>query len=254
MKIVFDSNVWEKVVDLDAYPYKQILQKIKLRHIYPFICEAAISLESIRKLHRAGFFNSYEPKVEFQSLPSTGDTFGTRVCFSANNELHPPLPEVLLQRLQQAARLGFKVIRMGRFGTVRSSEIPEEMFCETPPETEFWKEAERFAECEGFIYDLPAGQYQYELMVNKLRARGLSVAGVASNVPPGKRKKFSEAIAEWVDGDSLAACYSKGISYFCTDDRGRNAGATSVFGAANIARVAEVFGINVLSSNDVAQL
>lgn len=252
MDVVFDSNVWERVVHLDAEPFDTIRRKIRSAHIAPYICEVAISLESIRKVDRSGFFETYSPNIEFQTLPSNNNETHGLVCFSPNNEAHPPLSKVLLARLEQAHQLGFKVIHMNRFGTVRTNEIPKDMYMEVGSMEEFWADADRFAECAGFIEMLSAGQYEYNKLVNSLNLRRLSLIEVARKIPREKHKAFSNAIAEWVDGDSLAACYSKGFKYFCTADRGKNSGPSSIFSANKIARLSVQFPIEIISSEMAA--
>ena len=73
-------------------------------------------------------------------------------------------------------------------------------------------------------------------------------------VPDEQKKKFGEAIAEWVDGEALSAHYASGNDYFCTDDKAKNAGTASIFHKQNKTRLIEKFGIKIISSCEAAEL
>jgi hypothetical protein len=60
---------------------------------------------------------------------------------------------------------------------------------------------------------------------------------------PGSPEKLADAIAEWVDGEALAAHYAFGAEVFCTNDRGRNAGSKSIFYPDNLAKLKSQFAI-----------
>lgn len=249
MKIVLDSNVWEKVVDSKAEPYRTINSKIRGKLLVPFICEAALSLEQIPRMRRAGFFKTYKPKFEIKDTQSVDNRVSTEFSVSPNNELHPGLPEVLISRLALAQKLGFKVIHMNRFGTVRTNEIPEDMYVQFDENGGFWRRAELFSEFVSFIEKMGCGQSQYGSF-----KREFGLYDGSLRIPENKHNAFIKAIAEWSDGDSIAACYSMGIHLFCTDDRGRNAGCASVFFPENIKKISERFEIKVISSSNAAEL
>lgn len=256
MEIIFDSNVWEKVVSSESEPYVTIRKNIENEKITPFICEVSISLESIKKKYRARFFESYEPIFEEVHHESDKQSIRGSICFKPNNDSHPPLPKILLQKLDLARVLGFKVIRMNRYGTVRTNEIPQDMYYDSNSESmeEFWHRADLFVECAEFISMLGAGQAEYNEFVEEFKIQARSVSHLPKEIPADQHKRFSKAVAEWADGDLLAACYQNDIQYLCSDDRGKNAGSSSAFATQNLAMISECFNINILSSCDAAQL
>ena len=67
-------------------------------------------------------------------------------------------------------------------------------------------------------------------------------------------KRVSRAIAEWADGDAIAAHYGYGMDYFCTEDEGRNAHGPSVLDATNRAWLQGEFGIKFVSLDEIAAL
>ena len=250
MKVTFDSNVWEKVVDDDDYHFSNIKHKIRAGKICPYICEIALSLEAIQRKLRTEFMEDYEPSIEFTDVPTEDSTLRMQMSIGPNNELHPGFHPCLQDKLLKARDLGFRVLRMTRFGTVRPKDIPDAMYVDYVSKDEFWEYANAQARCSEYIVPLGCGQAAYNQFKEKYNLVGLGYGAI----PPKCRKKFAEAIGEWVDGDSLSAHYASGNEWFCTDDRGGNAGIGSIFHSQNRARVEKKFGIKIISSHDAAQL
>ncbi len=246
MNVTFDSNVWEKVIDEDDHHYVQIKNKIRTGEIRPYICEIALSLEAIAKKLRAEFFKSYKPSIKFENLPTEDGMVRMRMCIEPNNELHPGFHPKLRCKLLKARNLGFRVLRMTSFGTVRPNDIPDDMYVDFVSIDEFWPYAEPLARCSEHITALGCGQAPY----NQLKERFDDSQGIPSEFD----KSFREAVAEWVDGDSLSAHYASGNEWFCTDDKAGNAGTGSIFHPQNRARLKKNFGIKIISSHDAARL
>ena len=79
---------------------------------------------------------------------------------------------------------------------------------------EFWRYAEPLASCSDYITSMGCGQAAYNRFKEEFNLVGLDV----HSIPVERRKEFverwkdfAEAIAEWVDGDSLAAHYAAGL-------------------------------------------
>lgn len=236
MKVTFDSNVWEAFFyERPAYP--ELREKIESGSISPYVCEISICLESIQNEERETFFKNYRPKVNITRTQEPGGAIGMRIEFRPNTEAHPGLSPNLLKRLNKAKELGFKVIRMVNFGTVRSSEIPEDMLLKANDTGDYWPYADRFAECREFIESLGCGCHDYEAIKR----------GGKADSP----EKLAKAVAEWVDGDSLALHYAFNSDVFCTNDRGRTAGSKSIFYPDNLAKLKSQFSITVLRPDEL---
>ena len=250
MNVTLDSNVWEMVVGNPVSHYAKIKDKIRTGEIRPYICEIALSLESIEKKLRPEFFKSYKPSIKFEHLPTKDGMIRMQICTEPNNELHPGLNRKLRDKLLKARDLGFRVLRMTNFQTVRTNEIPDDMYVDYVSMEEYDKYSSSLKRCSEYITSLGCGQAAY----NQLKERFNLVNPVSKGIPSELEKKFQEAIAEWVDGDSLSAHYASGNEWFCTDDRAGNAGNGSIFHSQNRARVEKKFGIKIISSFDAAQL
>jgi len=261
MNITFDSNVWEKLVlakgkTEENNKYANLRSLVEEEKIQPYICEIAISLESIMKKDRANFWNKYEPKIEHETIGGTKNNDGTtmihnRTMFSPDNEKHPGLHPKLINNLELANELGFKVLRMTNFGTVRSTQIPKEMYIDFQDIDDFWKYAEKLSNCANYIAEIKCGSYDYSQFKTDNNVNGMSVPKIIQRISDSKKKVFAKSVAEWVDGDSIAAHYAYGNNIFCTEDRGKSAGSKSVFSANNLSKIKERYKIEVLSINEV---
>ncbi|MDE0322733.1 MAG: hypothetical protein OXN27_02325 [Candidatus Poribacteria bacterium] len=252
MNVTFDTNVWEKVIDEDNHHFGKIKNKIRDGKIHAYICEIALSLESIKRQDRPEFFAGYRPSITVNHLPTEDEKLVMQICVAPNVELHPDHHPKLQTKLLEARHLGFRVLRMTNFGTIRTQEIPDEMYMDNANDDidEFWRYAECLSSCADYITSMGCGQTAY----NQFKGEFNLVGAGSQLIPIKRRKEFWKAIAEWVDGDSLAAHYAAGNEFFCTNDKARSAGTQSVFHGANRNRLETEFGIKIISSCEAAQL
>ena len=64
----------------------------------------------------------------------------------------------------------------------------------------------------------------------------------------------NRAVAEWADGDSIAAHIGYGLDCFCTGDEGNSSGAASVFDAANRAWLSATYGVKFVTMKQLASM
>ena len=64
----------------------------------------------------------------------------------------------------------------------------------------------------------------------------------------------NRAVAEWADGDSIAAHIGYGLDHFCTGDEGKSSGAASVFDVANRAWLAATYGVKFVTMTQLAAI
>lgn len=257
MNVTFDSNVWERIIDENDCHLAEIKDKIRDGRIQSHICEIALSLEPIKKKLRAEFFENYHFRTTVNNLPPKGETLTMQIGFKPNVELHPGFHPKLWAKILEARNLGFRVLRMTNIGTVRPKNIPDDMYINPTDMDEFWRYAEPLASCSDYITSMGCGQAAYNRFKEEFNLVGLDV----HSIPVERRKEFverwkdfAEAIAEWVDGDSLAAHYAAGNDFFCTDDNARNAGTKSIFHSVNKKRLETEYSIKIIPSHKIAQL
>ncbi|MCY1550708.1 hypothetical protein D9M68_869800 [compost metagenome] len=69
-----------------------------------------------------------------------------------------------------------------------------------------------------------------------------------------EERAVQRAVAEWADGDSIAAHIGYGIDYFCTGDEGKSSGTASVFTTANRTWLTTTYGTRFITMTDLAAL
>ena len=70
---------------------------------------------------------------------------------------------------------------------------------------------------------------------------------------PAEQRQINRAIAEWADGDSVAAHDAYGIDIFCSEDFGKSAANPSVLDAANGDWLTKTLGIQFATLGELAQ-
>ncbi|MEJ0050182.1 MAG: hypothetical protein WDN02_03025 [Methylovirgula sp.] len=73
-------------------------------------------------------------------------------------------------------------------------------------------------------------------------------------LPKASARQIRLAIAEWADGDSVAAHYGYGLDLFCTHDTGKNASGASILDAANRKWLSETHGVRFVTLSELAEI
>jgi len=113
---------------------------------------------------------------------------------------------------------------------------------------------------------------RYEAIAAAIEARGLGFARMLKAAPsgsrgldspiglatvdwassPGDMTKVARAVAEWADGDSVAAHYGYANDLFCTQDRAARAGRHSVMHPAQRSWLHRVYGVEFVGIAELA--
>ena len=143
--------------------------------------------------------------------------------------------------------MGFKFIRMPR---VASHGIdPSEKYAAKDIKFPLQERLERTFEALLFIESLGAGKGKLDKDI--LQNHGNILMERTTHDTSLSDKRFAKNIAEWVDGDAIAAHYGYGIDYFCTNDKASGAGSSSIFSDINLKKMCEKYGIKVVSPNEL---
>ena len=134
------------------------------------------------------------------------------------------------------------IIYIVRSLNIINQEIDKYYYQIDPSEFEFfydtsYKVAER-------ISQLKAGIYHIEQIGSKYDNSWFIGVGKA---PDSENEKIEKAIAEWSDGDSVAAHIAIKGDYFCTKDVGKKGGKNSIFSKQNVAIIEKEYGFNKVS-------
>jgi len=71
--------------------------------------------------------------------------------------------------------------------------------------------------------------------------------------PNHEEGNIAKAIAEWADGDSVAAHIAIDGNYFCTRDTAKKAGDKSIFSINNLKWLEECYDFEIITPEELAQ-
>ena len=228
MKVMFDSNIWQKVVCPNDYisdpqygDFCKIHQSIEEGKIEAFLSETMFTLENVKKVDRKSKMGSMTAKLETTINEMPGGAH-IRIVMRPNPvdavsfDNNPLLKKYALEAL----RLGFNIVRLPRIGMLENRDLKGKLY----------KTAEGFNDRASLIgEEIEKRGAGFAQIKNHVVANpGNSINEKIKNAPELDAKKIAKAIAEWADGDSVAISIALGCDYFCTRDEAHGAGQTSV--------------------------
>jgi hypothetical protein len=149
-------------------------------------------------------------------------------------EGQPPRDETVA-RVQRALDLGMRILSAPRAGSTRI--LSGEHYASDADESLRLK--------------------RYESIASAIESRGLGFARMSKvarvlAAAPGEARRVARAVAEWADGDSVAAHYSYANDSFCTQDRAVRAGRDSVLHPAHRGWLRRVYGVEFANITELA--
>lgn len=248
IKVMFDSNVWQKVVCPEDYTddpqYGELCkvhEKIKNGDIEPYISETVFTLENVQKKQRKEKFGNMGSLIRTKFEVKDGRIhMGIEMGANPDDDVSLNDNPKLKMYAEKALILGFRIVRGPRIGMFECKELDNKLY-HVPNFNEY---NERLGEVCGKIEAHGAGKAQLETLVcvNK----GTCISEKIKAAPEDDTKKIAKAIAEWADGDSVAMCIALGCDYFCSRDQARGAGASSVMSGTNLAWLESDYGFKVV--------
>ncbi len=242
LKITFDKNVYEFVVDPEkalTHPgmeqFKIIHKAIRNGNILPFICETILTYETIGRNKRKEILSNDKPFV-FSSL-------GSVFTMASNPDILPAHHIKDEKYLNAAIALGFKILSGKRIGKLINPAINSTMYYFTGED--YLVTSERFAVVVKMIDSLGAGYSQYHDLVTTEQNRHCLPYEKLKQYT-GTAKKLKQAVGEWSDGDSIALHIAYQLDFFCTNDRGKNAGRKAALNSENCKMLHDEYGFTVI--------
>lgn len=259
MKIIFDSNVWQKVTIPDDFAtdpaiadLRKIHQAIVDRKIEPFLSETIFTIEAIRKVERQNFFSSTEAKIETTEgiTPDGKISLGFNIGPNEKDAIDFVNRPILKKYFDEAIKLGFKIVRLPRIGGFVNPEVDEVRY--KMEDVTFTNYHDKACEVGAKIEKEGAGIAQIKSIGQQY---GISpwIKGL-KNAPESDWKKIATAAAEWADGDSVAISVGLGLDYFCTLDQAKGAGKKSVLSQANLSWLNTEYGFKTIAPEVLAKL
>jgi len=262
--ITFDSNVWENIVDTEklavhsnAEALTVIRQAVEAGLIACYISDTYVTLETPNSHQRASHFKEITNRVDRTEPIVEARENVARVIFSElrirqSFNQHPGLDEIKSTALVKALALGFRFINVPRIGWLR---LEDDLY--KPMEIDEQELAARLAKTNKAVLAFEqkglGSAHVWEKAKQAIQQNpDLKLYGQFLAFAHGDSKKIPKAVAEWADGDALAAHYGHGHDVFCTLDNGRNAGTKSVLHKDHRQWLKEEFGLNICTPTELA--
>jgi len=256
--ITFDSNVWRPIVspsvfpsDPDALHFQAIRDAIQKQLAFGFLSETTFTLEPIQKKFRKAFFGSYHADVK---TAVRADKAGVGVSFAIGPSLsqHASNNPILERHLKDALALNFKLLRCPRIGGVNNPDLLPSYYA-TDSRVPAGERQERCGKISCEIEAKGWGIKHIKDIGNKY-ANGKAWLNGIKNAPTTEDAAIIKAIAEWADGDAVAAHYAYVNDYFCTRDAAKAAGVNSVLSPANRTWLSQNFNVNFITPEQIAKI
>lgn len=259
MKVTFDSNAYRRVIDPECFKkdpgiedFRTVNAAILDGRILPFLSETVVTLECVPNVDRGAFFAGGKPKVEIEEVANETSIL-LSFTIGADNSTHPGVPDPAKRWLDKALASGFLFMRAPRIGQ------PKPSYLDRP---------EIYANDE----DIKARQDQFSQIGREIEARSVGIA-VAKAVGDRIKARLNSdepwfsvldktkdnqeenemrrSIAEWADGDTVAAHVGYANAVLCTEDQGKSAGI-SIFDASNRVWLEETYAIEFATLSQLA--
>jgi hypothetical protein len=162
-----------------------------------------------------------------------------------------PRPDTVA-RVKRALELGLRVLSAPRVGVAPSGVLDNEFYAE---DVDSLTRLQRYEVISAAIRARGSG-FARVVKVGHLRSDGADPPGGLARLEWARSRsdvtKVARAIAEWADGESVAAHYGYANDLFCTEDRAAKAGRYSVMHPAQRSWLHRVFGVEFVSVAELA--
>jgi hypothetical protein len=253
--VTFDSNVYRPVADPSRFPkdpmhaaLSQINAAIRAGRIQGRLCETIFTLEAIPKIGRRAFLANYRMKIEHEEVVQPNGMIQIKMKMGPDTGAHPGNNPYLDSHLTDALGIGFRLMRCPRIAGVVNPDLKEEWFASNPKD---WNE--KFGEVGRKIESCGAGLAVLKEIGKKFAAPGENWIKGLAKAPSTEDELIASAVAEWADGDTIAAHVAYENHYFCTRDLAKAAGSDSVFSSANRSWIEKDYGVQFVTPDELIE-
>lgn len=257
----FDSNTWEPVALPGKPPQgkfsdedRQVIRKaIEAGTCIPFLSDAVITLDNLKKVEKAPFFQNIGFRQKVGAPVKTDDGIAISVELGVTFDHFPELQPQVSEALKAALEAGFRFIKTPRIAWMK---LPNELY-KTETKEEMSARIQRSGVAAAAFEDEGLGMAHVKELAKAVLAESPRLCGLPTPLLAfayGDEKKAWKAIAEWADADALAAHHDYQHDVFCTRDEGRNAGTNSVLRYERRQWLFDTFGIKVVSPAELADM
>jgi hypothetical protein len=237
--------------DPDVGHFQTIRQAIQQKSAFGFLSETVFTLEAIQKASRKAFIGASKLKSKSTIEEQKDGRIHLGMVFGPDPSHHAANNSYLSKHLQDARALNFKLLRCPRFGGFGNPDLQASDYADDDRFTISVRQ-ERIGKCANEIETHGWGIKQIKDIGNKY-AKGRRWLDGVMNAPASEDGVIAKAVAEWADGDAVAAHYGYGNDYFCTRDKAKAAGVNSVMSPQNRAHLLNEYNIQFVSPEELAK-
>ena len=250
MRITFDTNALDKAVRPERCP--SIYEALIAGSLKGFFSDTIITLEAVENSDRVQVFGNTRSVTEVSRSEDGSRIITIRTVEQDRKPLQPGGGN--LARVQAALQLGMRALRAPpRVGAPRLSDPQDEIY-EPDGSTA------QLIECQGRFFAITVaieargvGHAKVRALEEKFAkrrggAKGTWLSSLRFAEDDNERTAVNRAIAEWADGDTVAAHYAYQNDYLCSDDFGGN----SVFNRQNRSWLENTYGIKFVRLSELA--
>ena len=262
MKVSFDKNIYEHVVDPDKglfgkghedkEAYYKINAAIKSGGIEPFISETILTIETIDKNDRKHSLTRKDRLTTNVISHDSNYQVRSSVSIKPNHEIYPENKDHYQIYLPIAIELGFKILPSYRLEKIVNPYIKPEWYY-VPPQNEPFEIPNKFSSIVSFIEAEGFGFAALKKLIDYQESENKSWVDYLEKYT-GNSKSLQEKIAEWSDGDSIAIHIACGIKYFCTNDGAFSDKTKSVFSKKMKTKLIDQFDIEFVTPIELSKL
>lgn len=264
MRITFDTNALNDLISpatsqrgtAGAAAGSTVRAAIEAGRIQGFFCETLVTLEGIQKRDRRDVVGS----TRLQSTTTSTDERTITISIGVLQD-RKPLDIEFNEKIQAAKALGLRALRgPARMGWIRIKDEDGTFFAPHESTKELLDRMDKVNEMAIAMAKRGLGQAVAVSLGLQLLARDgvpqptLWFEGLRRAKGNREHKRIVKAVAEWADGDSVAAHYGHGIDLFCSEDFGRNAATASILDDDNRAWLSAAFGVRFVTMAELADM
>ena len=263
--MTFDTNTLADVVAPEssqrsngAADGAKVRSAIRAGIVQGFFCETMITLEGIKNVDRTTVFGSTTTNTRFEYGVASDGNGVTYINMRAEQTARQPLDQRQADRFLAAFQLGMKLLGAPRVGMVRVDDPDGSRYLLETDEDQIGRRLERHGNVVTAIEARGLGCAQARKIAGEIQAKvggyGSFISFLGKPRTRAEQEKINRAIAEWADGDSVAAHYGYDNDFFCTEDFGKGASTASVLENANRKWLHETFRIRFATLTELAAM
>ncbi|WP_394753154.1 hypothetical protein [Crenothrix sp.] len=239
--------------------YFKIQQGLVSGSIEGFFCETIVTCEGIQKIDRAEVLSSMTLTSTRENMQNEVGEDVIKITIKPEMPKRKPLHPEVLSRLQAALKVGMRVLGAPRIGGVRI-EDPNNViyFQEVTNSVAQSERLDRYHKAAMAIEGRGVGFAQIYSLAAKLAQRAdvreLWYKSLGRTKDVHEENAVKRAVAEWADGDTIAAHIGYGIDFLCTEDNASKSNVNSIFNKENRDWLNEHFSVQIIGLSDLAKM